>query len=51
MAAVKKNREACGVVGWFAFVGVCTISVLRTGFLRVVDLSTKNFDLIKQIIL
>ena len=38
------------MVGWFAFVGVCAISVLRTGFLRVVDLSTKKFDLIKQII-
>ena len=48
---MKKNREACGAVGWFAFVGVCAISVLRTGFLRVVDLSTKKFDLIKQIIL
>ena len=47
---MKKNREACGVVGWFAFVGVCAISVLRTGFLRFVDLSTKKFDLIRQII-
>lgn len=48
---MKKNREACGVVGWFAFAGVCAISVLRAGFLRVVDLSTKKFDLIRQIIL
>ena len=38
------------MVGWFAFVGVCAISVLRAGFLRFVDLSTKKFDLIKQII-
>ena len=38
------------MVGWFAFAGVCAISVLRTGFLRFVDLSTKKFDLIKQII-
>ena len=47
---MKKNREACSVVGWFTFVGVCAISVLRTGFLRFVDLSTKKFDLIRQII-
>ena len=38
------------MVGWFAFVGVCAISVLRAGFLRFVDLSTKKFDLIRQII-
>ena len=38
------------MVGWFTFVGVCAISVLRTGFLRFVDLSTKKFDLIRQII-
>ena len=38
------------MVGCFAFVGVCAISVLRTGFLRFVDLSTKKFDLIRQII-
>ena len=38
------------MVGWFAFVGVCAISVLRTGFLRLVDLSTEKFDLIRQII-
>ena len=47
---MKKNREACGVVGWFAFVGV-RYSVLQSGFLRFVDLSTKKFDLIRQIIL
>ena len=38
------------MVEWFAFVGVCAISVLRAGFLRFVDLSTEKFDLIKQII-